>query len=223
MIPIKDVNPRRRFPIVNVTLIILNVVVFFFELQLGERIEKLFFLFGLIPAEVTTALATNSFSIAILLTFFTSLFLHGGWMHLLGNMLYLWVFGDNVEDKLGHFRYLIFYILSGIGASLLHVFIDPLSTIPTIGASGAIAGVLGAYMLLFPRARVITVIPIFIFLQVAELPAFLLIAFWFVIQFFNGLLSLGFQTAGMGGVAWWAHIGGFVVGIILAIPLRKYR
>ena len=151
------------------------------------------------------------------------MFLHGGWLHLGGNMLYLWIFGDNVEDKLGHIRYLAFYIVCGLAASILHVFVDSTSIVPTVGASGAIAGVLGAYLLLFPRARVVTLIPIFVFIQVAELPALLVLGFWFVMQFFNGLMSLGYQTAGMGGVAWWAHIGGFVAGLALVIPLRKFR
>jgi len=138
-------------------------------------------------------------------------------------MLYLWVFGDNVEDKLGHGRYLVFYLVCGLAASLLHVFIAPSSSMPTVGASGAISGVLGAYLLMFPRARVLTVIPIFFFLQFAELPALVVLGFWFVMQFFNGLISLGYETGGMGGVAWWAHVGGFVAGLILILPFRKYR
>jgi membrane associated rhomboid family serine protease len=138
-------------------------------------------------------------------------------------MLYLWIFGDNVEDKLGHFRFLFFYIICGIAASSLHIYFDPQSNIPTIGASGAISGVLGAYLLMFPKAKVVTLIPIFIFIQIAELPAFLILGFWFVLQFFNGILSLKFSTAGIGGVAWWAHVGGFVTGLVLVLPFRKYR
>ncbi|MFH0989766.1 MAG: rhomboid family intramembrane serine protease [bacterium] len=155
--------------------------------------------------------------------FVSSLFLHGGWLHLGGNMLYLWIFGDNVEDKLGHGRFIVFYLLTGFSASVLHIVIDPGSAIPTIGASGAISGVLGAYLLLFPGVRVLTVIPIFIFLQFVELPALVILGFWFVMQFFNGILSLGFETSGMGGVAWWAHIGGFAAGLILVMPFRKYQ
>ena len=138
-------------------------------------------------------------------------------------MLYLWVFGDNVEDKLGHGRYLSFYLLCGLAATVLHIVLDPHSTIPTVGASGAISGVLAAYLVMFPRARVITVIPIFIFLQFAELPALVVLGFWFVVQFFNGLVSLGFETGGMGGVAWWAHVGGFVAGLVLVLPFRKHQ
>jgi membrane associated rhomboid family serine protease len=136
-------------------------------------------------------------------------------------MLYLWIFGDNIEDKLGHGRYFAFYVLCGLAAGALHVFIDPMSGIPTVGASGAISGVLGAYLLLFPRARVLTVIPVFVFIQLAELPAVIVLGFWFVIQFFNGLVSFGYETGGMGGVAWWAHIGGFLAGLVLILPFRK--
>ncbi len=138
-------------------------------------------------------------------------------------MLYLWVFGDNVEDKLGHIRFLFFYLLSGIAASALHIYFDPMSNIPTVGASGAISGVLGAYILMFPKARVLTLIPIFIFIQLIELPAYIVLGLWFILQFFNGILSLGYTTAGTGGVAWWAHIGGFVTGFVLAIPFKKYK
>lgn len=223
MIPLRDKNPTDRVPFVNISIIVLNVAAFVYELSLGPRLEVFFFQFGLVPQSFLASInsyeiITNSFT-----PLFTSMFLHGGWMHLGGNMLYLWIFGDNVEDKIGHGRYLLFYLLCGIAASFLHVLIDPTSTIPTVGASGAISGILGAYLIMFPRARVVTVIPIFVFLHVAELPALFVLGFWFVIQFFNGLLSLGYQTAGMGGVAWWAHIGGFVAGLVLVIPFRKFK
>lgn len=144
-------------------------------------------------------------------------------MHLIGNMLYLWVFGDNVEDKLGSARFTVFYLLCGVIASLVHVSMDPTSSVPTVGASGAISGVLGAYLVLFPKARVLTLIPIFIFLQVAELPALIVLGLWFLLQFINGMVSIGMETAGMGGVAWWAHIGGFAAGVLMVLPLRRYR
>ncbi|MBI2618682.1 MAG: rhomboid family intramembrane serine protease [Ignavibacteriales bacterium] len=222
MIPIRDRNPTRITPFVNIAFIVVNIAVFLYEFSLGPKVELLFFRFGIVPSQVTSDLS-NSLYAAAFLPFFTSMFLHGGWLHLGGNMLYLWIFGDNIEDKLGHGRYVAFYILCGFAAGVAHVLIDPQSGVPTVGASGAISGVLGAYLLMFPRARVITVIPILFFLQVAELPAILVLGFWFVIQFFNGLVSLGYQTGGMGGVAWWAHIGGFVAGLVLILPLRRHR
>lgn len=179
--------------------------------------------YGVVPNEIYQALHGGIFKSYALITLVTSLFLHGGWLHLGGNMLYLWIFGDNVEDKLGHVRYFFFYLLCGLAASSLHIYITPTSTLPTVGASGAISGVLGAYVLMFPKARVLTLIPIFIFIQLAELPAYIIIGLWFVLQFFNGVLSLGYTTSSMGGVAWWAHVGGFVAGLILVFPLKKYQ
>lgn len=220
MIPIRDINPTQKKPLVNIALIVLNVVAFVYEVSLGSRVEGLFFQYGVVPADVILAFSTYQL-IDGGIPFLTSMFLHGGWLHLAGNMLYLWIFGDNIEEKLGHARYLGFYVICGIVAGALHVFIDPASTIPTVGASGAISGVLGAYLLMFPRARVLTVIPVFFFIQLVELPALFVLGFWFVIQFFNGLASLGFETGGMGGVAWWAHIGGFLAGMALVAPFRK--
>lgn len=222
MIPLRDKNPTHRVPFVNVGLIVANIVVFFYELSLGPDLESFFFRYGLVPYSFLVNLFNYEFT-SSLTPLITSIFLHGGWMHLAGNMLYLWIFGDNVEDKLGHVRYLVFYLLCGITASLAHVIIDPSSTIPTVGASGSISGVLGAYLLMFPGARVVTIIPVLFFVEVAELPALFVLGLWFVMQFFNGLLSLGFQTAGMGGVAWWAHIGGFVAGLLLVKPFRRFR
>jgi membrane associated rhomboid family serine protease len=221
MLPLRDKNPTHRIPIVNTSIIAINISVFFYELSLGEQLQQFFQQFGLVP--VSFVFGISQFTLSSALPLFTSIFLHGGWMHLAGNMLYLWIFGDNVEDKLGHVRYGCFYLLCGIGASLVHVAIDTSSTIPTVGASGAISGILGAYLLMFPGARVVTIIPVFFFLQVAELPALMVLGFWFVVQFFNGLLSLGYETAGMGGVAWWAHIGGFIVGLLLIKRFRKFR
>ncbi|OGU28711.1 MAG: rhomboid family intramembrane serine protease [Ignavibacteria bacterium GWA2_55_11] len=223
MIPLKDRNPTRHFPYVNIALIGLNILAFLWELSAAQNLPSLFEQYAVIPARITFSWESGIGVMPALATFFSAMFLHGGWLHLLGNMLYLWVFGDNVEDKLGHVRYVVFYFVCGIAATLVHVVIEPGSGVPTVGASGAISGVLAAYLLLFPRARVVTLIPVFIFLQVAELPALIVLGFWFVLQFFNGLLSLGMNTAGMGGVAWWAHIGGFAAGFLLVIPLRKYR
>jgi len=222
VIPIRDRNPTHRTPVVNIAIIVVNVVVFLYEFSLGAAVQDLFFQFGVIPRQIVSDFS-DSLYVSAFSPFFSSMFLHGGWLHLGGNMLYLWIFGDNVEDKLGHGRYVLFYLLCGLAAGGAHVLIDPTSEVPTVGASGAISGVLGAYLLMFPRARVVTVIPIFFFIQVAELPALLVLGFWFVMQFFNGLVSLGYQTGGMGGVAWWAHIGGFAAGLAFATPFRKIR
>jgi membrane associated rhomboid family serine protease len=152
---------------------------------------------------------------------FLSMFLHGGWAHILGNMLYLWIFGDNVEDRLGHVPYLVFYLLAGVAATLAHAFASPHSTMPAIGASGAISGVLGAYLIMFPKARVVTIIPLGFFLRMAELPALVVLGMWFVLQLFSGAASLGAASAQeSGGVAWWAHIGGFVFGMIVGVFFR---
>jgi membrane associated rhomboid family serine protease len=223
MIPLKDRNPRKHFPIITILLIIVNILVFLYELSLGVGLEKFLFHFGVTPDEIRQALQADIFRPLVFTTLITSLFLHGGWLHLGGNMLYLWIFGDNVEDKLGHFRFFVFYNLCGIAASALHIYLEPASTVPTIGASGAISGILGAYILLFPRARVLTLVPIFIFIQITELPAYIILGFWFVLQFLNVILSLGYANTGLGGVAWWAHIGGFITGMLFVFPFRKYR
>jgi len=153
----------------------------------------------------------------IWVTLLTSMFLHGGWLHLLGNMLYLWVFGDNIEAALGRWKFLLFYLLSGAGAALLQLVVFPRTTVPMVGASGAIAGVLGAYLVLYPWSRVLTVVPLFFFIRLVEIPAFILLGLWFVVQFFSGIVDLG----GMGGVAWFAHIGGFLAGVLLVFPLKQ--
>ena len=158
-----------------------------------------------------------------LITAFTSMFLHAGWMHLIGNMWFLWIYGDNVEDILGKAKFLLFYLLSGIAAGLVHVAFNPYSRVPTIGASGAIAGVMGAYMVKFPRSRIVTLVPIFVFLTTVEVPASIILLYWFVIQFFSGLGTIGESHLSQGGVAWFAHVGGFVAGAILIqlFPTRK--
>jgi membrane associated rhomboid family serine protease len=223
VISLIDRNPTRRIPVVTIGLIAVNVAVFLYELSLGDNLALFFQDFGAVPRDVVSSWTPGRFLPGVGLPMLTSMFVHGGWLHLIGNMLYLWVFGDNVEDKLGRPRFLVFYVLCGFAASGLHVIVDPSSATPMVGASGAISGVLGAYALLFARARVVTLIPIFVFLQVAELPALVVLGFWFVLQFFNGVLSLGYETGGSGDVAWWAHIGGFVSGLVLVFPFRRFR
>jgi membrane associated rhomboid family serine protease len=223
VIPLKDRNPTRRVPVVTITLIAVNAAVFLYEISLGEGLALFLQRFGAVPASIVHSLNPGGLVPGALLPILTSMFVHGGWLHLIGNMLYLWVFGDNVEDKLGRPRFLVFYLLCGFTASSLHVVVDPTSATPMVGASGAISGVLGAYLLMFPGARVVTLIPIFVFLQVAELPALVVLGFWFVMQFFNGVLSLGFEAGGMGGVAWWAHVGGFAAGLLFVVPFRRFR
>lgn len=222
MIPLKDTIPSRSYPIVTLTLIVVNVLVFLFELSLGESLSEFFDIFGVVPATYFELRESGAPFLLIYYPFFTSMFLHGGWMHLIGNMIYLWVFGDNVEDRMGHFRYLLFYVLCGVAAGLAHVYTNPHSEIPAVGASGAISGVLGAYFVLFPHSRVITLIPIFFFFDLVEISAFVFLGLWFLIQFFSGVASLGAATyATSGGVAWWAHIGGFVAGFLLSFVFAR--
>ena len=209
MIPLRDTNPPARLPIVNYALIALNVAVFVYELALGPGFERFLFTYGLVP---------RSFSFTTLVT---SMFLHGGLMHLLGNMLFLHIFGDNVEDRLGHVRYLFLYLLSGVAAGAAQTVTNPGSAVPMVGASGAIAGVSGAYLLFFPTARVVTLVPVFFFLQLVEVPALVFLLVWFLWQIFSGVAALG--GAGDGGVAFWAHVGGFVAGMILGPALRERR
>ncbi len=217
MIPIQDIAPRRTFPIVTLGLILLNVLIFLFELWLPEPLrEALVFHLGVVPARYTDPefARFHSYPLLTFLAPLTAMFLHGGWIHLIGNMWTLWIFGDNVEDRLGHKRFFFFYILCGLIATLAHVFMHPESRIPVIGASGAISGVLGAYYAMFPFARVIVMVPIFIFPFFFEVPAILYIAYWYFVQLFSGTLSIVHGQV-VGGVAWWAHVGGFVAGLIL--------
>lgn len=211
MIPIRDTIPSSRVPLVNYLLIAANLGLFFYEISLGERLPPFLERYALIPARF---LGGGHLSIRELLTPVTAMFLHGGWMHVLGNMLYLYIFGDNVEDTLGHGRYLLFYIACGVASFAVQAGFQPASAVPNIGASGAIAGVLGAYFFLFPRARVVTLLPLFIFFTVVEIPAVVFLGLWFLIQILSGTVSLGRADAA-GGVAWWAHVGGFVAGIVL--------
>jgi membrane associated rhomboid family serine protease len=220
MIPLRDDNPRRTAPIVTYVLIALNILAFLWELSLGANLQNALFNFAFIPARYW--LPGNW--VFDFMTIMISMFLHGGLMHIGSNMLYLWIFGDNVEDRLGHGKYLLFYLLCGIGATLAHAVFGPASRIPAIGASGAIAGVLGAYLILYPRARVMTLIPIFFFITIREIPAIVILGFWFVLQLFSGVGSLGVTDAqDMGGVAYFAHIGGFVAGMLLIAPFGGFR
>jgi membrane associated rhomboid family serine protease len=213
MIPLRDENPTRRVPFVNYALILINVLVFLWQVSLGSQGDAVLYRLALIPLDVTRGLDLGD-ARAVL----TSMFMHAGLAHLLGNMLYLWIFGDNVEDALGHFKYLLFYLAGGIAASATHVLLYPNSSVPTVGASGAIAATLGAYLLLFPNRRVVTLIPLGFFLQVARLPAIFVLGAWFVLQLFQGTLSLGMDQ--LGGVAFWAHIGGFAFGMLFGPLLR---
>lgn len=214
MIPIRDENPTHTFPIITYLLIALNILVFVFQTLLGQSNETFVYQFALIPVELT-----STFSLENISNIFSSMFMHAGLAHIGGNMLYLWIFGDNVEDRLGSVRYLIFYILGGLIASLAHVITNPLSQIPTVGASGAIAAVLGAYLVLYPRQRVLTLIPLGFFLRLTMLPASLVLGVWFLLQFFQGVMTIGGPD--VGGVAFWAHIGGFVSGVLLSQILKK--
>ncbi len=225
MIPLRDTISARRFPIVNTAVIGLNVLVFLFEAVLGPgQLEQLIGLWGLVPARFWQMGGLGRW-----LPLFTSMFLHGGWWHLISNMLALYIFGDNVEDRLGHFRYLLFYLLGGLVAGGAHLLAYSGSPIPTVGASGAIAAVLGAYVMLFPYARVVTLVFVFYFIRIVEIPALIYLGFWFISQLFNGLFALAAATDVLqaGGVAWWAHIGGFVFGLaivrlICPRPRRTY-
>lgn len=209
MIPLRDINPTRRFPIITVLLIAANTAIFLYESSLNPRaLNQLILSAGMIPYQVA-----HRFGPDAAFDILTAMFLHGGWMHLLSNMLYLWIFGNNVEDRMGPVRFTLFYLLCGVLASLAQVLASPNSSIPTIGASGAIAGVLGAYLVLYPNARVLSLVFMFYFIRLVEVPAIIVLGLWFVLQFFNGLATLG--VPGMGGVAYFAHIGGFVSGLVL--------
>ncbi len=208
MIPLYDTLHSRRFPIVNWLLIALNFIVFFYEISLSSSaLNRLTFVWGLVPQQLMLHPQVAW------LTIFTSMFLHGGWLHILSNMWVLFIFGDNIEDHMGHARYLIFYLLSGIAAGLLESYVLPTSNIPMIGASGAIAGVLGAYLILFPQARIASIVPIIFIFTIIEIPAVIFLLFWFVLQLFSGWTALA-GAAGSSGVAWWAHVGGFVFGML---------
>ena len=222
MIPLRDNAAPRRLTPANTILIAANLAAFIYELSLGPRVVDFVSRFAMVPAEVTNSLSMHSLGAALrpATTILTSMFLHGGAWHVLGNMLYLFIFGAAVEYRMGAPRYAAFYFASGIAAALATILIAPESRVPVIGASGAIAGVLGAYFIFYPRGRITTILPIFIFIQVIEIPAVIYLLLWFAIQLYAGIAA-GQQGAAMGGVAWWAHVGGFLFGIALAPLLAK--
>lgn len=216
MIPIRDEIPTRRVPVVNYLLIAFNILVYVLMWLAGPAQESLVYQFAMIPSNFAKGVDLGDIT-----DIFTSMFMHGGLAHIAGNMLYLWIFGDNIEDRLGRARYLAFYLFGGVVASLAHLLTNPNSQIPTVGASGAIAAVLGAYLILYPRSRILTFIPLGFFMRLTSVPAIIVLGLWFILQLFSGVLSLGGPD--VGGVAFWAHIGGFVVGMLLAKPLASKR
>ncbi len=225
MIPIRDTTRSKNYPIVTMCLIGINVVIYLVQLSQGANLERFIFIYGLVPARYSYPKISEYFSAGKqVFSFLSFMFLHGGFWHLLGNMWSLYIFGDNVEDHMGPVRYLLFYLFCGLASGLTHLYFNFYSKVPTIGASGAIAGVMGAYFILHPRSRILTLIPIFFIPYFIEIPAFFFLGFWFVLQFINAASASG----GMGGIAWWAHIGGFVVGMVLlklseAIPILGER
>ena len=211
MIPLRDVIPSRTTPYTTIALIVLNSLVFLFQLSLGDQVNDFILAFGLVPAAFSWV------------NVFTSMFLHGSLLHVGGNMLYLWIFGDNVEDRMGHGRFLSFYLLCGIAAALAQSIINPDSIVPMVGASGAIAGVMGAYFVLYPHSRIVTLVPLIIFFQVMEVPAIFFLGIWFVMQFISGVGSIATAVSGEpgGGVAFWAHVAGFVAGVTGVFVFRR--
>lgn len=232
MIPIRDDTPRFSTPVITYFLIVINVVVFIYELMVGAQSEAalngLMMEFGIVPRHDVAILtgATRLGPAAAIIPIFTSMFLHGSWLHIIGNMWVLWIFGDNIEDYLGHFKYLLFYFASGLGAGLLHIALNLNSRLPSVGASGAIAGVMGAYFVLYPKARVLTIVPLIIFFTFWWLPAWIVLGYWFLVQFLSGAATaIAATSQTTGGVAFWAHVGGFITGIVLIklLPPRLRR
>ena len=221
MLPLRDDQPRYSSPWVNDFLIGINVLIFLFEWTLDPKsLNALIYQFGVVPSHVAAFLSGSpKYPLPVVVVpFFTSMFLHGGWMHVIGNMWFLYIFGDNIEDYLGHFKYLVFYILVGLIAMITQVLVGIHSTVPTVGASGAIAGVLGAYFILYPQAKVLT----WFFVFVLWVPAWIVLGYWFALQFLNGTATLlSFQGQNMGGVAFWAHVGGFVAGVVMINLFRE--
>ena len=210
MIPLRDVIPSRSTPVVTIAIIVANALAFVYQLSLGDRGQAFIFDYGLVPAE---------FSVPTLVT---SMFLHGGLLHFGGNMLYLWIFGDNVEDRMGPGRFVVFYLLCGTAAALAQTWMVPSSQVPMVGASGAIAGVMGAYFVMYPRSRIVTLIPIFIFIQLVEVPAVVFLGLWFLLQFVSGVgTALSPQAGITGGIAFWAHVAGFVAGVVGVYAFRR--
>jgi membrane associated rhomboid family serine protease len=217
MFPIRDTIPARNHPVAVWLIILANCLVFLLQLTMPESaLQRFFYLFGVVPARYTHPdwAVWVGFPVDSYWPFLTSMFLHGGWMHIIGNMWTLWIFGDNVEDRMGPVRFTVFYVLCGFAAGLAHWFLNPDSTVPTVGASGAIAGVMGAYLFMYPSSRVVILIPILIFPLFFEIPALIYLGFWALSQVFSGTLSLA-KPEDVGGVAWWAHVGGFLAGLVL--------
>lgn len=220
MIPLKDTIKSRSVPYVNIAIITVNVLIFIGQLSLNEgQLTEIYYRFGVVPNWIITSLQQSA-DLTAIFPLITATFLHGGWLHIISNMLFLWVFGDNIEDRAGHFQYLIFYLFMGILGNVAQILVNPTSTVPIIGASGAVAGILGAYYLKFPRSRILALIPIFFFFTLMEIRASVFIIFWFILQIFNGVLSLG---AVGNPVAWWAHIGGFIGGFVFIRFFVKER
>jgi membrane associated rhomboid family serine protease len=218
LIPLRDTIPTRTFPAVTILLIALNVVVFLYQVSLGRENAALVAALGAVPAQFTGAAAHAAPVVPPLLSLFSSMFLHGGFLHLAGNMVFLWIFGNNVEDSTGHLRFLVFYLLCGILAAGAHIATHPDSRLPMIGASGAVSGVLGAYFLLYPRSRIVTLVFLGFFAQTVTIPAFFFLGFWFLMQFLSGAADIAGQAA---GVAWFAHVGGFAAGMVLLLVFRN--
>ncbi len=225
MFPIKDTIPSRNTPIVTWILILVNAVVFLFELTLSEhQLVQFFYLFGLVPARYTHPAWAMWVGLPVdtYWPLLTHIFVHGGWMHIIANMWALWIFGDNVEDRMGPVRFLTFYLLCGLAAGAVHMLVNADSTVPSVGASGAIAGVMGAYFYMFPYSRIVVLLPIFFFPFFFELPAVIYLGFWALAQLFSGTFSVAAPNE-VGGVAWWAHIGGFVTGMVLHFAFVKNK
>jgi membrane associated rhomboid family serine protease len=221
LIPLKDMTPRRSFPFITLLLIAINIIVFIHQISLSPAAGDTFIkTYGLVPAKISAALAGKRSLESALLPLFTCMFLHGGWLHIIGNMWFLWIFGGNVEDRLTPLPYLLLYLVTGLGSGISQTLFSWGSHVPSIGASGAIAGVLGAYIVFFPKSRILTLIPLFIIWFTWKVPAVVFIGLWFLAQFMSGISSLG--TAAMGGVAWWAHVGGFLLGVLLAFIARPF-
>jgi membrane associated rhomboid family serine protease len=221
MIPLKDMTSRRSFPVMTLLLIVANTAVFIHQISLPPRAADAFIMtYALVPSKISMALAGRHYTLVqALVPLFTCMFLHGGWLHIIGNMWFLWIFGANVEDQLGALPFLLFYLVCGIGSGITQALFSWGSKIPSLGASGAISGVLGAYIIFFPGSRILTLIPLFIIFFTARIPAVIFIGLWFLVQFLSGLGSMG--AVNSGGVAWWAHVGGFLMGMILALGLKR--
>jgi membrane associated rhomboid family serine protease len=224
VIPLRDANPTRRAPIITLFLIAACFVVFAYELGVlansgDEGLNRFFLDYGVVPRKVSAALDHRDLASPAILAIFSSMFLHGGWVHILGNMLYLWIFGNNVEDRLGRVAFLAFYLVGGVAAALTQIAIDPESTAPLVGASGAIAAALGVYLVLYPGARILSLVFLGFFYQLIEVPALVVLGFWFILQLIDGIGSLGGSNA-QGGVAFFAHIGGFALGVIVGLLIR---